>query len=510
MAPGGSPAFAATPICNSWRPTDSLAFSSEGLTAFAYTEARSGARPQPPRQSSLRHRQTSFFGASAAVRSFIGNPLPRGGRAPRADLTGVERKTRTLRCAADVPEPSAAEKLEKELEELKRELETVEKTLGDLNELITQNDADPKFQTLRTNLKAQAAAIEEAKTRLQTDLAALREQAAEERRVRASASPERSPSPEVSVKAKSAAGRRVRDVLRAVNKLSESIDTAETEADQKEALEENLAALEERLLALSRRRKELDAREASTLESAMKAENSAKRKEMLTALKADLESDTQQLDAELIDLANEVEILRQRLLQSQPKSGPAITIDLPSLQREAQKSVKKIKEGVYFFWRGTKLLGVDAWVAVRAMTRAVEGKPLSQRDVEHMKRFAMDLLAVIPFSIILIIPLSPVGHVFIFGLIQKYVPALMPSTFQPERVLFMERLESVQAGLSKKGAAPASDASSSSSSFSTVAIDAPVIAGGRRKEGDEEGSEGGPEGPSGQSSGSTRATADAS
>ena len=43
------------------------------------------------------------------------------------------------------------------------------------------------------------------------------------------------------------------------------------------------------------------------------------------------------------------------------------------------------------------------------------GQTLKPREVQALRRTAWDVLIFVPFSIILIAPLNPVGHVLIFG-----------------------------------------------------------------------------------------------
>lgn len=46
------------------------------------------------------------------------------------------------------------------------------------------------------------------------------------------------------------------------------------------------------------------------------------------------------------------------------------------------------------------------------------GGTLKPREVQALRRTFRDVLTFIPFTIILILPLTPVGHVLIFGFIQ--------------------------------------------------------------------------------------------
>ena len=67
------------------------------------------------------------------------------------------------------------------------------------------------------------------------------------------------------------------------------------------------------------------------------------------------------------------------------------------------------------------------------------GQTLKPREVQALRRTARDLLTFIPFAIILIAPLTPVGHVLIFSFIQKYFPGFFPSQFTARRQTLMTR-----------------------------------------------------------------------
>ena len=50
-----------------------------------------------------------------------------------------------------------------------------------------------------------------------------------------------------------------------------------------------------------------------------------------------------------------------------------------------------------------------------------------------LRRTARDMLAFVPFTVILIAPLTPVGHVLIFGFLQRYFPGFFPTQFSSRR-----------------------------------------------------------------------------
>ena len=58
---------------------------------------------------------------------------------------------------------------------------------------------------------------------------------------------------------------------------------------------------------------------------------------------------------------------------------------------------------------------------------------MSAKDWQLTRRVLLDLTALVPYSIIMIVPLSPPGHVFAFSLMKRCFPAAVPSPFTAER-----------------------------------------------------------------------------
>lgn len=144
---------------------------------------------------------------------------------------------------------------------------------------------------------------------------------------------------------------------------------------------------------------------------------------------------------------------------------------LTKARLQLRESLDKVKEAVNFLTRGFKLLGSDVntgvrlflkaalgewscWLCVALISNEVRaplrlppvptarppaGNVLKPREVSALRRTARDLLTFIPFTIILIIPLSPLGHVLVFGFIQRYFPTFFPSQFSSRRQEIMVR-----------------------------------------------------------------------
>jgi len=60
------------------------------------------------------------------------------------------------------------------------------------------------------------------------------------------------------------------------------------------------------------------------------------------------------------------------------------------------------------------------------------------------RRTIKDIITFIPVVIILIIPLSPVGHVFVFGAIQRFFPDFFPTCFSERRQNLLQLYESTE------------------------------------------------------------------
>ena len=64
--------------------------------------------------------------------------------------------------------------------------------------------------------------------------------------------------------------------------------------------------------------------------------------------------------------------------------------------------------------------------------------------VRQRSRTFKDVITFIPVIIILIIPLSPVGHVLVFGAIQRFFPDFFPSCFTEQRQNLLQLYETTE------------------------------------------------------------------
>lgn len=115
-------------------------------------------------------------------------------------------------------------------------------------------------------------------------------------------------------------------------------------------------------------------------------------------------------------------------------TSSATAMDWGSLGVVVTDGISKIKEGLTFYGDGTKILINDVIYGWKLLLRAVQGYTLKPREVNSVRRTGKDLLTLIPFTIILIIPLSPIGHVLVFSFIQRFFPDFFPSCYTEKRL----------------------------------------------------------------------------
>eukprot|EP00669_Euglena_mutabilis_P010201 TRINITY_DN4971_c0_g1_i1.p4 TRINITY_DN4971_c0_g1~~TRINITY_DN4971_c0_g1_i1.p4 ORF type:complete len:235 (-),score=130.20 TRINITY_DN4971_c0_g1_i1:223-927(-) len=115
-----------------------------------------------------------------------------------------------------------------------------------------------------------------------------------------------------------------------------------------------------------------------------------------------------------------------------------------SVQDFVRENSDKFREGVAFYIKGTKLLFSDLLYALWLFKRTLEGYNLKPREVRTIRRTIKDVLTFIPALIILIIPLTPVGHVLVFSFIQRFFPDFFPTAFSDRRQNLLKMYEEIE------------------------------------------------------------------
>jgi len=148
------------------------------------------------------------------------------------------------------------------------------------------------------------------------------------------------------------------------------------------------------------------------------------------------------------------------------------TTEAPSWDRTyetLQANAARALQGLQFYARGVQLLGDDVQLVVNMLARAVlQGYTLRSREVKLLRRIAKDILTIVPFVIILIIPLTPLGHVLIFSFIQRFFPDFFPSQFTESRQNIMSMYSSITAPPDAATKAEASPAASTAAAADTT------------------------------------------
>jgi len=120
-------------------------------------------------------------------------------------------------------------------------------------------------------------------------------------------------------------------------------------------------------------------------------------------------------------------------LKSEEESGD-LNSSFRRLISQLKRAWERTKSGLEFYTNGVQLLWQDVQYACNLVSKAAfSNYTLRAWEVRTLQRTVKDLLTLIPFLIILIIPLSPVGHVLVFSFFQKNFPEFFPSSFTEQR-----------------------------------------------------------------------------
>mmetsp|Transcript_21237 Transcript_21237/g.43613 ORF Transcript_21237/g.43613 Transcript_21237/m.43613 type:complete len:724 (+) Transcript_21237:279-2450(+) len=121
-----------------------------------------------------------------------------------------------------------------------------------------------------------------------------------------------------------------------------------------------------------------------------------------------------------------------------------LTLDSEAIQIWLKDIWIKTKKGLVFYVKGTRLFIDDIVFCLNLIGKALQGYTLKPREVRTLRRTFKDMITFIPVVIILLIPLSPIGHVLVFGAIQRVFPDFFPSCFTERRQNLLELYESTE------------------------------------------------------------------
>uniref|UniRef100_A0A804LSJ7 LETM1-like protein n=1 Tax=Zea mays TaxID=4577 RepID=A0A804LSJ7_MAIZE len=162
----------------------------------------------------------------------------------------------------------------------------------------------------------------------------------------------------------------------------------------------------------------------------------------------------EQLRRELIELEKRVqksadEAQKEEMVVAEKTTAPSPGSSVSSRQTTKKenvitKSVEKVKETTTTVLQGTQLLAIDTGAAMGLLKRALIGDELTQKEKQALQRTLTDLASVVPIGILMLLPLTAVGHAAILAFIQRYVPSMIPSTYAPGRLDLLRQIEKVK------------------------------------------------------------------
>ncbi|XP_030448933.1 uncharacterized protein LOC115671493 isoform X3 [Syzygium oleosum] len=119
-------------------------------------------------------------------------------------------------------------------------------------------------------------------------------------------------------------------------------------------------------------------------------------------------------------------------------------IEVQKKENIIEKSFDKLKETSRDVLQGTQLLAIDVAAAMVLLRRVIIGDELTEKEKKVLKRTLTDLASVVPIGVLMLLPVTAIGHAAMLAAIQRYVPSLIPSTYGPERLDLLRQLEKLK------------------------------------------------------------------
>ncbi|KAF4350896.1 hypothetical protein F8388_008078 [Cannabis sativa] len=92
-------------------------------------------------------------------------------------------------------------------------------------------------------------------------------------------------------------------------------------------------------------------------------------------------------------------------------------------------------------WMGTRLLFVDIKSVLELLFKQLSGYKITRRENNKLKRTLNDMASLVPITILMLLPVSAVGHAAMLAAIKKYMPSLIPSPYSSERLDVVKQLK---------------------------------------------------------------------
>ncbi|XP_076894173.1 uncharacterized protein LOC143546376 [Bidens hawaiensis] len=108
------------------------------------------------------------------------------------------------------------------------------------------------------------------------------------------------------------------------------------------------------------------------------------------------------------------------------------------------KSREHLISATNVFLMGTRLLLIDVADFIRLLVKQLRAKKITSREKRKIKRTLNDIVTLVPITILMIIPMSAVGHAAILAAINKYVPSMIPSPYSSERLNLVRQFKRIK------------------------------------------------------------------
>ncbi|CAL5443923.1 unnamed protein product [Camellia sinensis] len=106
-----------------------------------------------------------------------------------------------------------------------------------------------------------------------------------------------------------------------------------------------------------------------------------------------------------------------------------------------RKSTYKLISASADMWMGSQLLFIDILDTMGLLMKKLRGNKVTKRERRKIERTLADIASLIPITILMLLPVSAVGHAAMLAAIQKYMPRLIPTPYSPERLDIVKQLE---------------------------------------------------------------------
>ncbi|GLT90030.1 hypothetical protein SLE2022_079830 [Rubroshorea leprosula] len=130
--------------------------------------------------------------------------------------------------------------------------------------------------------------------------------------------------------------------------------------------------------------------------------------------------------------------------RSSSETGGPRLLQVQKKENIIGKSLDKLKGTSMDVLQGTQLLAIDVAAAMGLLRRVLIGDELAEKEKKALQRTLTDLASVVPIGVLMLLPVTAVGHAAILAAIQRYVPALIPSTYGTERLDLLRQIEKVK------------------------------------------------------------------